>query len=44
MLFFKYIFQIEQVSQLVTFTEALYDYHSQCAEILKILTETLKEK
>lgn len=37
-------FQVEQVSQLVTFTEALYEYHSQCSEILKVLTETLKEK
>ncbi|KAL5274615.1 SH3GL1 family protein [Megaselia abdita] len=35
---------VEQVSQLVTFTEALFEYHSQCAEILKVLTETLKEK
>ncbi|CAD7088207.1 unnamed protein product [Hermetia illucens] len=35
---------IEQMSQLVTFAEALYDYHSQCADILKVLTETLAQK
>jgi len=35
---------IEQVSQLSTFAECLYDYHRQCAEILKTLTETLEEK
>ncbi|XP_037929700.1 endophilin-A [Teleopsis dalmanni] len=34
----------EQVSQLVTFAEALYDFHSQCADILRGLQETLQEK
>ncbi|XP_075147116.1 SH3 domain containing GRB2 like, endophilin-A [Haematobia irritans] len=34
----------EQVSQLVTFAEALYEFHSQCADILRGLQETLQEK
>ncbi|XP_055913043.1 endophilin-A [Eupeodes corollae] len=34
----------EPVSQLVVFCEALYDYHSQCADMLKILQETLQQK
>lgn len=34
----------EQVSQLVTFAEALLDFHQQCAEVLRSLTETLQEK
>ncbi|XP_011187688.2 endophilin-A [Zeugodacus cucurbitae] len=34
----------EHVSQLVTFAEALYEFHSQCAEILRGLQETLHEK
>ncbi|KAL1492719.1 hypothetical protein ABEB36_010934 [Hypothenemus hampei] len=35
---------VEQISQLATFAEGLLDYHSQCTEILKVLTETLQEK
>ncbi|KAJ6647155.1 Endophilin-A [Pseudolycoriella hygida] len=35
---------VEQVSQLVTFAEGLYDFHQQCTEILKILVETLQQK
>jgi len=35
---------MEQVSQLSTFADCLYDYHRQCAEILKNLCETLEEK
>nr|CAD7257988.1 unnamed protein product [Timema shepardi]CAD7569569.1 unnamed protein product [Timema californicum] len=35
---------VEQISQLETFSEALLDYHQQCTEILKMLTETLIEK
>ncbi|XP_016943713.1 endophilin-A [Drosophila suzukii] len=34
----------EHVSQLVTFAEALYDFHSQCADVLRGLQETLQEK
>uniref|UniRef100_A0A1A9W5T2 Endophilin-A n=2 Tax=Glossina TaxID=7393 RepID=A0A1A9W5T2_9MUSC len=34
----------EQVAQLVTFAEALYEFHSQCADILRTLQETLQEK
>ncbi|XP_072402194.1 endophilin-A isoform X6 [Diabrotica undecimpunctata] len=37
-------FQVEQISQLATFAEGLLDYHSQCTEVLKHLTETLLEK
>ncbi|XP_044019943.1 endophilin-A isoform X3 [Aphidius gifuensis] len=37
-------FQVEQVAQLATFSEGLLEYHQQCVEILKILTETLLEK
>ncbi|XP_015591616.1 endophilin-A isoform X7 [Cephus cinctus] len=37
-------FQIEQVAQLATFSEALLEYHQQCIEILKVLTETLLDK
>ncbi|XP_015515898.1 endophilin-A isoform X1 [Neodiprion pinetum] len=32
---------VEQVAQLATFSEALLEYHQQCTEILKVLTETL---
>ncbi|KAK9890308.1 hypothetical protein WA026_010411 [Henosepilachna vigintioctopunctata] len=35
---------VEQISQLATFAEGLLDYHSQCTEILRHLTETLQEK
>ncbi|XP_024938425.1 endophilin-A isoform X3 [Cephus cinctus] len=35
---------IEQVAQLATFSEALLEYHQQCIEILKVLTETLLDK
>ncbi|XP_018334059.1 endophilin-A isoform X4 [Agrilus planipennis] len=32
---------VEQISQLATFAEALLDYHSQCTDILKGITETI---
>ncbi|XP_014473349.1 PREDICTED: endophilin-A isoform X5 [Dinoponera quadriceps] len=35
---------IEQVAQLATFSEALLEYHQQCTDILRVLTETLLEK
>uniref|UniRef100_A0A1L8DZ46 Endophilin-A n=1 Tax=Nyssomyia neivai TaxID=330878 RepID=A0A1L8DZ46_9DIPT len=35
---------VEQVSQLVTFSEGLLDYHQQCTEVLKCLVETLQGK
>ncbi|ENN76760.1 hypothetical protein YQE_06601, partial [Dendroctonus ponderosae] len=35
---------VEQISQLATFAEGLLDYHNQCTDILKTLTETLQEK
>uniref|UniRef100_U5EXT4 Endophilin-A n=1 Tax=Corethrella appendiculata TaxID=1370023 RepID=U5EXT4_9DIPT len=35
---------IEQVTQLHIFAEALLDYHLQCADILKVLVEVLAEK
>ncbi|XP_022915213.1 endophilin-A isoform X11 [Onthophagus taurus] len=35
---------VEQISQLATFADGLIDYHSQCTEILKALSETLHEK
>ena len=35
---------VEQVSQLSAFAECLYEYHQQCAEIMKSLTATLNEK
>ncbi|XP_043263605.1 endophilin-A isoform X3 [Colletes gigas] len=35
---------VEQVAQLATFSEALLDYHQQCTEVLRTLTETLLEK
>nr|XP_033335607.1 endophilin-A isoform X6 [Megalopta genalis] len=38
------LIQVEQVAQLATFSEALLDYHQQCTEVLRALTETLLEK
>lgn len=35
---------VEQISQLATFSEALLEYHTQCTEILKVLVETMQEK
>ncbi|CAG7823675.1 unnamed protein product [Allacma fusca] len=35
---------VEQVSQLSAFAECLYEYHMQCAEIMKGLTVALNEK
>ncbi|KAK5639617.1 hypothetical protein RI129_012109 [Pyrocoelia pectoralis] len=35
---------VEQISQLATFAEGLLDYHSQCTEVLRSLTETLLVK
>ncbi|XP_015190271.1 PREDICTED: endophilin-A isoform X9 [Polistes dominula] len=35
---------VEQVAQLATFSEALLEYHQQCTEILRVLTEKLFEK
>ncbi|XP_031640087.1 endophilin-A isoform X2 [Contarinia nasturtii] len=35
---------VEQVSQMYTFSEALLEYHQQCADILKGLVETLQIK
>ncbi|XP_071450310.1 endophilin-A isoform X11 [Hetaerina americana] len=35
---------VEQISQLASFAEALLEYHQQCTEILKTLTETMIEK
>ncbi|XP_046401028.1 endophilin-A isoform X3 [Ischnura elegans] len=35
---------VEQISQLASFAEALLEYHQQCTEILKTLTETMVEK
>ncbi|KAF4528072.1 hypothetical protein B566_EDAN014605 [Ephemera danica] len=35
---------VEQISQLATFTEGLLEYHQQCVEILKVLNETMQEK
>lgn len=38
------LLQVEQVAQLATFSEALLEYHQQCTEVLKGLTEILLEK
>ncbi|KAK3929227.1 Endophilin-A [Frankliniella fusca] len=35
---------VEQISQLATFSEGLLEYHQQCTEILKTLVETMHEK
>ncbi|XP_034245633.1 endophilin-A isoform X8 [Thrips palmi] len=35
---------VEQISQLATFSEGLLEYHQQCTEILKVLVETMHEK
>lgn len=35
---------VEQISQLATLAEALYDYHNQCAAILQSATERLNEQ
>ncbi|XP_049817970.1 endophilin-A isoform X2 [Aethina tumida] len=35
---------VEQISQLATFAEALLDYHRQCTEVLEHLTEALLDK
>ena len=35
---------IEQVSQIAALSEALYEYHSQCANILESLTSRLMEQ
>ncbi|KAI5724557.1 hypothetical protein M8J77_004290 [Diaphorina citri] len=35
---------VEQISQLVVFSEGLLEYHQQCTEILKMAVETLREK
>ncbi|XP_043214329.1 endophilin-A-like isoform X5 [Amphibalanus amphitrite] len=35
---------VEQISQLATFTESLLEHHRQCADILSALQETLQEK
>lgn len=37
-------FQVEQISQMAYFAEALLEYHQQCTEILKGLVETMQEK
>jgi len=35
---------VEQISQLAFFAEGLLEYHKQCTDILKVLTETLHDK
>uniref|UniRef100_A0A1B6KT62 Endophilin-A n=1 Tax=Graphocephala atropunctata TaxID=36148 RepID=A0A1B6KT62_9HEMI len=35
---------IEQVSQMTSFAEALYEYHQQCTEIMRTVVENLQEK
>lgn len=36
--------ETEQISQLAAFSEALYEYHQQCATILENLTKRLMEQ
>lgn len=36
--------ETEQISQLAAFSEALFEYHSQCATILESLTQRLMEQ
>lgn len=36
--------QIEQISQMAYFAEAMLDFHSQCTEILRGLVETMQIK
>ncbi|XP_035723131.1 endophilin-A-like isoform X4 [Vespa mandarinia] len=35
---------VEQVAQLATFSEALLEYHQQCIDVLRVLTDKLLEK
>lgn len=35
---------VEQIAQLAFFAEGLLEYHKQCVDILKVLTETLHDK
>lgn len=35
---------VEQIAQLAFFAEGLLEYHRQCTDILKVLTETLHDK
>lgn len=35
---------VEQIAQLACFAEGLLEYHKQCTDILKVLTETLHDK
>jgi hypothetical protein len=41
---FLLIVQVEQIAQLAFFAEGLLEYHKQCTDILKVLTETLHDK
>ena len=41
---FCYLYVLNFVLQLTQFSESLYEYHKNCTEILKVLTETLYEK
>ncbi|XP_046678016.1 endophilin-A isoform X8 [Homalodisca vitripennis] len=35
---------VEQISQMTSFAEALYEYHQQCTEIMRTVVENLQEK